>query len=359
MNNYNRTTNFIFLIVLYFSVQFSYSQEYYYWYKNQKVPLILNTKKTYLTFNNNSDKRVQAASLNIEYSKFLKYGTLNIRKGFSDDVAESANRTWCFLDGTLDDKIKQNQSINYNAPFFYTSDGVEAGLSHLFYVKLKKPADIKILNNYAKNYNVQVLGQNKFMPLWFTLSCSKDSYGNSLELANLFYESGQFAAAEPDLMTDDKPLCTNDPFFNSQWGLNNTGQYGGGQAFDINYCAARQISTGDPNIIVAILDQGVELNHPDLTNMHPVSFDSETMTSPSQVLGNHGTAVAGIIGADDNNIGITGISPGCQIMSISNSLAGTPNSRIRRADGINFAVNNGADVINNSLEFSSTISNYR
>ena len=89
------------------------------------------------------------------------------------------------------------------------------------------------------------------------------------------------------------------------------------------------------------MDQGFEMNHPDFANVHAQSFDTESGTSPAQVLGDHGTACAGIIGANSNNsIGISGIAPDCQIMSISNSLAGIPNSRQRRADGINFAWQN-------------------
>ncbi len=102
--------------------------------------------------------------------------------------------------------------------------------------------------------------------------------------------------------------------------------------------------------IIAVLDQGIELNHPDLiTNLYNMSYDTESNSSPSLVLGKHGTACAGLIGAEkDNGIGISGIAPECNLMSISNSLNGSPNSRIKRADGINWAWQNGADVISNS-----------
>lgn len=59
--------------------------------------------------------------------------------------------------------------------FYYTKDSIEVGLSHLFYVKLKKEQDSTILNEFAKRKNVEILGQNDFMPLWFTLACSKET----------------------------------------------------------------------------------------------------------------------------------------------------------------------------------------
>lgn len=223
-------------------------------------------------------------------------------------------------------------------------DSVEIGLSHLFYVKLKKEQDIILLNELAKTKNVKIIGQNDFMPLWFTLSCSKESDGNALQMANYFYETGLFVASEPDFLVDD---LIHNPNYTDQWGLNNTGQCGGTVGLDIKAPQAWNITKGQ-NVTVAVLDHGIELNHPDLLNMSPLSFDTESNTSPSLVLGNHGTACAGIIGAADNSIGSVGVASNCTLMSISNSLSGTPNSRQVRANGINFAWQNGADIISNS-----------
>lgn len=168
-------------------------------------------------------------------------------------------------------------------------------------------------------------------------------------MANLYYESGQFEEAQPDLMENDLVSCTNDPFFIDQWHLNNTGQYGGITGNDIRICSDWDITRGCANITVAVLDKGLEFNHPDFNNISNVSFDTENGTSPSVVEGNHGVAVAGIIGANvDNGIGIAGVAPETQLMSISNSFASTLNSRQARGIGINFARQNGADIINNS-----------
>jgi subtilisin family serine protease len=171
----------------------------------------------------------------------------------------------------------------------------------LFYLKLNKAEDLNILENMAKENGITILGNDKYMPLWYLLSCSKESKGNAMQMANLFYESRLFASSQPDLMTDDRPLCVNDTYFANQWGLNNTGQSGGTTGMDIRYCQARNTTTGSSNIVIAVLDQGVMFNHPDLTNFSPYSFDTESDSSPSQVLGDHGTACAGIIGATANN----------------------------------------------------------
>lgn len=184
------------------------------------------------------------------------------------------------------------------------------------------------------------------MPLWFTLSCSKESSGNALEMANLFYESNLFEASEPEFMIQNMTSCANDTYFNYQWNLAQTSQFGSNDWVNIDICRAHGLSTGSSNIIVAVVDNGVELNHPDL-NIYTVSYDTETGDSLSVVYDKHGTCVAGITGALKNNsIGISGVAPDCPVMSISSMLIEDTTTTKKLAGGINFAWQNGASVIN-------------
>lgn len=239
--------------------------------------------------------------------------------------------------------------ILYESPFFLSKKGAEAGLSHLFYVRLYKEEDVSLLKVFAGESNVEILGNNKFMPLWYTLACTKKSAGNALEMANLFYESGEFSAAEPNLMVNYSPTCVNDEYFSDQWNLNNTGQYDGTSGVDIQICDAWEITSGSSDIVVAVVDHGIELDHPDLLNMFSLSYDTESGTQPSNVYGAHAIACSGIIGASaDNSDGIAGIAPNCPLMSISNRLVLAPNVEQNLANGINWAWHNDADIISNS-----------
>jgi subtilisin family serine protease len=271
-----------------------------------------------------------------------------------DDNNKNETRNWAVMANTLDQLsdslvLLSSATVLYTAPFFTTLQGDEAGLSHLFYVRLFRAEDIGLLEALARETHVNIIGRNKFMSLWYTLYCTKYSDGNALEMANSFYESGLFKAAEPDLMGDDLTHCVNDDYFSDQWNLNNTGKYGGTSGIDIDICEAWEVTRGCDSITIALVDQGTEMEHPDLTNMFELSYDTELGTPPSDVFGPHGTACSGIAGAaSDNNEGIAGIAPECQLMSISNTLILNINSRQQLADGINWAWNNGADVINNS-----------
>ncbi|MBW8051285.1 MAG: S8 family serine peptidase [Cytophagales bacterium] len=328
------------------------AQNDYYWYKNQKVFLEKIPTKKYLTLEDIEDSIVLKQKLNIPDLKVHKFNNINV---FSSIKAYKGNvkseKKWAIVKSQNIGNVKltTQKDIIYEVPLYYTSVGKEVGISHLFYVKLFKEDDVENLEELAQQNNVEILGNNKFMPLWFTLSCSKHSAGNALDMANLFYETGLFVASEPDLMVDLLTGCVNDPHFNNQWGLKNTGQNGGTVGADINACQAWQTTTGSNNIVVAVLDRGIELNHPDMPNMHPVSFDTESDTSPSQVLGRHGTACAGIIGASsDNNLGVAGIAQNCPLMSISNNLDLSVDVAQELAAGFNFAWQNGASVISNS-----------
>jgi subtilisin family serine protease len=324
----------------------------YYWYKNEKITLKKLPEKRFILIDDNTNEKLFKNTLNAHNIEASNFNITNVNIGLNKVSNEyKKERKWSVISTTDVSRFSKfnRENILYESDFYLTKSGIEVGLSHLFYVKLNDVADTVLLFELATKNNVDVLGNHTYRPLWYTLSCSNKSKGDALEMANLFYETTYFAASEPDLMSDDTPNCTNDTHFNNQWGLNNAGQHGGTNGVDINLCQASLITTGNENITVAVLDHGFEMNHPDLANVHPQSFDTESGTSPAKILGKHGTACAGIIGANSNNsTGIAGIAPNCPLMSISNSLSATPDSRKKRADGIDFAVQHGASVISNS-----------
>ena len=187
------------------------------------------------------------------------------------------------------------------------------------------------------------------MPLWYILSVSPSAGGNAVDIANSLWESGKFAAALPDLCSVGD-LCSNDPLFGLQWGLCN----GDFPDMDISASPAWEYATGK-GVRIAILDSGVDMSHIDLAaNISNLSYNTETGTSPSASNGEHATHCAGIAAAiKDNGIQIAGVAPEAEIISISSSFDSTTNSRIKRAEGIVWAYQHGADIISNSWSSSS------
>ncbi len=350
---------------------------YYYYYKDAQTPLELNPEYVYLVAHPIISSKEQLALYLGQQVEITKFGESNVGRTLHTKAGTATQASEYWAEVKLDkrlpyseqlNQLRQNASVELAAPYFKNKTTDKIGLSNYFYVKLKNENDLALLKETAQSAQVQLVGQNKFMPLWYTLKCTGNSEYNALQAANFFYETGRFAAAEPDLMVDDllnaastnggtaNPATTNawfdlvptDPLYANQWGLNNTGQNGGTAGTDIQAEDAWDITTGSPNIMVSVLDQGFEMDHPDLAaNTFGTGFDAETGAAPSVVRGDHGTACAGIIGAAQNNIGVSGVAPNTRISSISVNFGQTTTVQML-ADGINWAVNNGAAVISNS-----------
>ncbi len=117
----------------------------------------------------------------------------------------------------------------------------------------------------------------------------------------------------------------------------------------IDLPAAWNISTGDPTIVVAVVDSGVSATHPDLQGKLLPGYDFfNDDEDPDDEVG-HGTAVAGIIAArGTDGVGIAGVAMDTMILPVKvGSVDGSPISAI--AAGIVWAVDNGAHIINLSL----------
>ncbi len=362
MKNFKHVLLFFVAVFMFVPIKIdAQSNEYYYWYKNEKKPLSLNSTKNYVLIETGLEKQNLSERLRISISKIGEIKNLNLRNTLNlyNKSQSYGTSNWTIVSDVNQSEKLDIEEVKYIAPFFFSEDGDELGLSHLFYVKLKKPDDILELEKLAINNGVEIVGSNRFMPLWFTLACDRDSKGNALEMANLFFETGIFKASQPDLMVTNLTQSANDTYFSSQWGLVNTGQYSGTSGSDIQIEDAWDITQGDSDVIVAVFDHGIELDHPDMSNMSSSSYDTENATSPSIIEGNHGTAVAGIIGAEANNsLGIAGVAPSSPLMSISNELTLGVNTPAEVADGFNFAWDNGADVINNSWSHNGLSSSY-
>ncbi|WP_139892164.1 S8 family serine peptidase [Bacillus sp. D386] len=115
----------------------------------------------------------------------------------------------------------------------------------------------------------------------------------------------------------------------------------------INMPKAWDKSKGSSSIIVAVIDNGMQTNHPDLkgkiTKQKNIVRNNSTITSAA-----HGTHVAGIIAATQNTIGISGVAPKVKIMPVQ-VFNGQYADAYSIGDGIIYAVNNGARVLNLSF----------
>ena len=139
----------------------------------------------------------------------------------------------------------------------------------------------------------------------------KDS--EAMNVANTLYETGKFVYSVPSFYRFD---VYDNPYYSEQWNLKNTGQHSGVIGMDINVEPAWNYSTGE-GIKVAVIDDGVQLNHPDLHNNLLPGYDATgNGNNGNSVDDYHGTCCAGIIAAGDNDIGVKGIAYNAKIIPI-------------------------------------------
>jgi len=196
---------------------------------------------------------------------------------------------------------------------------------------------------------------------YFTITIPEGS--NVQEVIAQFAQLPEIELVEANYIAR-KHVVPNDPLYGEQCGLNNTGnakEYNssnlvGTPGSDINVEDAWNIHTGTSSVTIAIIDEGVDYNHPEFSGRMVAGYDFYSNDSDPCDEGGHGTACAGIAAAAGNNgIGVAGVTWGTLIMPIR-ALGPNGGSYTDIADAITFAVDNGADVISMSLGGGSTTS---
>ena len=165
--------------------------------------------------------------------------------------------------------------------------------------------------------------------------------------------------AEPDVLVT---AAMGDPYFERQYALRNVKQSftntagtitvpAGTEDADVDAVEAWDIADGK-GIKVAIVDSGVVMDHEDISSkvVARANFSDKTIAVPADYdRYGHGTHVAGIVAAKHNSVGVAGVCPDCTILDakvLNDSGAGSSSSV---AKGVDWAVANGAKVINMSL----------
>ncbi len=209
----------------------------------------------------------------------------------------------------------------------------------------------------------------------YVLRLSEPKRSDPLTVSRALVESGLVVWAEPNFVQEfSKDYVPNDAFFSQQWSLDNSGQGNGSAGADARLGAAWDLEKGNRDTTIAVIDDGVQLSHPDLAaniytnpreildnhvdddrngftdDVHGWNFiDDSKNVNPAgndEYGDNHGTAVAGVAAArGDNSVGISGACPNCTILPIKISNEEDWGSDATIANAIVYA-GRMADVLN-------------
>lgn len=258
-------------------------------------------------------------------------------------------------------ELEKSDNVEEVRPIYYSANGgPETAATPLFdtvTVKLADNADtatiVKKLEDLGFKYHQAM--SDLIAPLhYFNLESSLDPDEALLKNENALKIDGVDAIEFDWLKLETYTVVPNDTEYTNQWNMP-----------IISAEDAWDIETGDATIIIAIIDSGFDLGHPDLeftpntaanpTHFNAVEFlDGDPPPYDASSAGvAHGTSCAGIAAATiNNNRGVVGLAGGCRIIPVR---LGTIPSTARVAAGLNWARNNGAAVASLSLNTSTSM----
>ena len=345
------------LFALFFSVGNSYAQEsksLYYYAFDDKIEITPVSNKILVKKKSSTTKSIYE---DLMFNRFRNVKTdWNGDDIFKSEFENENDRNSIIQSFLLDNDILSVSSI------YTTNDGLEFGFINEIVLKFKETVKdterISIITSFGLN-------NSKIRKTYEIYTIFKEK--NIIEVANELYRTGLFEFVYPNIICKAEAFyIPNDPYFQYQVTLHNTGQTFNGHTgtvdADIDAPEAWDITKGSSNIVIAVFDEGVTSNHPDLPNTRQVrlngsNFGSGNVNNPSPTgNANHGNSCAGVIAATmDNNEGITGIAPNCKIMPLRWDSYTTSD---QMADAIEFATDNGANILSNSWGYGTSNNNY-
>ncbi|NJK65711.1 MAG: S8 family serine peptidase [Microcoleus sp. CSU_2_2] len=205
-------------------------------------------------------------------------------------------------------------AANNPSAFFYLNDQIT--------IQFDEPVNEKSRIAIATFAALRIVRQIEGIPNTFLCEVTKQATENPVKIANRLTRYPEVLVAEPNiLIKTQQHYIPRDLLYAKQWYLNNKG--GDQMVANAQIFAepAWDITRGVRSIIIAIVDDSVDITHPDFQGqgkiVSPIDLkDDDFSPMPVEDSDNHGTSCAGVAVAEENGKGIVGVAPGCALMPI-------------------------------------------
>ena len=173
----------------------------YYWVEGEKISIQKMDNKFYVVFYSVDEEvfRNELSKSGIIFDNVSEWYEFDSHP-FYNNTGSGAKKFTNYKIATIESSYEKAavalSHTLYWAPYYKVGKG-DAGLTEMFYVKLKAGIHLAQLEELAKTYYVEILGVNEYNHEWYYLACTNLSKGNSLQMANLFHESGLFEESAP------------------------------------------------------------------------------------------------------------------------------------------------------------------
>ncbi len=230
------------------------------------------------------------------------------------------------------DPAQASKKTNVQTEEFKELLKTEEHISNELLLVFKEAPTLEELTKLQNNDTIKKV-ENIGLPNLYNITFEKGT--NLVTAAEKLSQEQNIAKAEPNFEFT-AAYTPSEPFYKNQWYLKK-----------LNAERAWDTTRGESHVVVAVLDGGVQVSHPELKGKIVKPYNAVTKKTTFSA-DDHATHVAGIIGASFNKTGIAGIAPNIKIMPINVFTGDTANTAdiIR---GIIYAADSGADVINFSM----------
>ena len=307
----------------------------------KNMVLICRKPEVYKKGKSKSSKLQGLRDLDENASDKKLFGRLNSSEKFSWQTVESTKEASLSA-------IENSREVEWIAPVYSSAQNDDLNSMYALHPRvllIQSKDNLDRLQNARLrkalgNYGLRKLKEkSKYLYGWdyYELSSAKNSVTVWDLRDKIEKEMKNVVAAvryESIPMVKPTTYTPNDPLFGDQWNMT-----------QIDATDAWDITEGNNEIVVAILDEGVDLAHPDL-NFASNGFNLGTMSPTGAPTGDHGTPCAGIAAAATNNgSGVAGVAGSCLILP----LAFDSWSDVEVAAGLGLAVSENADVVSMSF----------
>ncbi len=221
-------------------------------------------------------------------------------------------------------QVRSDDQVNYASHVYQMKDNPGSKLYVTNQITIQFAPDVKadMIHSIAQEFALEQVKQIAGIPNTFVFQLTPNSTENPLKITNRLITRSQILTAEPNIIVRQQGYYRpKDPVYPKQWHLNHTGGQDLATGSHVFAEQAWDITKGSRSIAIAIMDDGVDLNHPDFQGMGKVvaprdfkgkDFDPD----PDNADEDHGTSCAGVAVAEENGFGVVGAAPGCALMPI-------------------------------------------
>ncbi|NDJ19027.1 S8 family serine peptidase [Myxacorys almedinensis] len=221
-------------------------------------------------------------------------------------------------------QIRALEQVNYASHIYQFQDtpGSQVYLTNEITIQFAPAVNADERRAIAQEFGVEQVKQILGIPNAFVFQLTNAATENPLKITNRLITRPGILTAEPNIIVQQQALYRpSDPMYPKQWHLHHNGGADLAAGSHVFAEQAWDVTRGSRAIAVAVMDDAVDLNHPDFQGVGkivaPRDFrGKDFLPLPDETGEDHGTACAGVAVAEENGYGVVGVAPECALMPI-------------------------------------------